>query len=128
MGTPWFKTGDKIVIFVVSVLVSVFLIWNTWGVNPDLKVYAVVARDGEVVKRIELNSINEPKYIFLNSGVNQIIVAERGRIRFLESDCPNRTCVKTGWLTKKGDKAVCIPTKTIIKVEGTSSEADTLAY
>lgn len=52
------------------------------------------------------------------SGVHKAtIVAEKNRICFLESDCPDKICVKTGWLSQPGEIAVCLPNKIIIKLE-----------
>jgi hypothetical protein len=42
------------------------------------------------------------------------ILAEKGRIRVLQSECPNKICVNTGWLTKPGDVAICVPGDTIV--------------
>lgn len=36
----------------------------------------------------------------------------------LSSDCPDKTCVKTGVLTMAGQKSVCLPNGVILSLEG----------
>lgn len=128
MNIPWLKTGDKILIATVTVLAAVILIWNIQGASPDPDVTAVITQDGRVIKQLDLLNLDEPEYLYLTGTVSQVIVAERGRIRFLESDCPNRTCVNSGWLTRAGDRAVCVPSRVVIKIVGKNPEMDTRAY
>jgi len=128
MNIPWLKTGDKILIATVTVLAAVILIWNILGASPDPDVTAVITQDGRIIKQLDLLNLNEPEYLYLTGTVSQVIVAERGRIRFLESDCPNRTCVNSGWLTRAGDRAVCVPSRVVIKIVGKNPEMDTRAY
>jgi hypothetical protein len=123
-----FKIGDKILIVVIAAIVAVFMTWNAFAVSPDKKITAVITQDGKLIRQINLNDINTPEYIKLNEGYNQIILAEKGRIRFLDSDCTNQTCVKTGWLIKPGDKAVCIPSKAVIAITGNNKEVDIFSY
>ena len=48
-------------------------------------------------------------------GTNIIEVAD-GRVRCLESDCSNQTCVKQGWVSGRGQTVVCLPHKLIVQV------------
>ena len=103
--------------------------WNTLGAKSSRHLTAVITQNSSLVKKINLTDLNKPVYIDLNEeGVHQVIQAEKGRIRFSESDCPHKTCVKTGWLTKPGDKAVCIPSRVVITIVGDNKKVDVLAY
>jgi len=128
MNIPWLKTGDKILIATVTVLAAAILAWNILWASPDPDVTAIMTQDGQVIKQIDLLNLDAPEYLYLTGTVSQVIVAERGRIRFLESDCPNRTCVNSGWLTRAGDRAVCVPSRVVIKIVGKNPEMDTRAY
>ncbi len=128
MNTRIFKIGDKILIVSIAVIAVLFMAWNTYGVSPGQQITAVIKQNGNLIKQINLNDLKNPEYINLNNGINQVILAEKGRIRFLESDCPNQTCVKTGWLTKSGDRAVCIPSKVVITIAGDNKQVDIFSY
>ncbi len=80
------------------------------------KLIAVITRNGSKIAELDLNKIEEPQYFSLDDGIHVTIVAEKGAIKFLEAACPDKICVKTGTLTKPGDQAICMPSKTIVKI------------
>lgn len=41
------------------------------------------------------------------------------KIRFIDSDCPDGTCEKMGFLSNQGQTAACIPAKVIVTINGT---------
>lgn len=55
-------------------------------------------------------------------GTNIIEVAN-GRVRCLESDCSNQTCVKQGWVSGHGQTVVCLPHKLIVQVVADPADA-----
>ena len=78
---------------------------------------AVVNQNRKEVNRIDLDAEKEVREIQI-PGVNVVLQAEKGRIRYLRSDCPDQICVKTGWLTGAGQMAACLPNKSIVTIEG----------
>ena len=40
-----------------------------------------------------------------------------GRIRFINSRCPDHICEGYGWLSKEHDQAVCMPAGVVVSVE-----------
>lgn len=128
MNIPTFKTGDKILIIVLAVMAVFILAWNSFGVNSGKQLTAVITQDGKIIKQIDLTDLKSPESVYIDEPVKQVIRAEQGKIRFMESDCPNKICVKTGWLTKAGDRAVCIPSKVVVTIVGENNKIDTFAY
>ena len=55
-------------------------------------------------------------------GTNIIEVAN-GRVRCLESDCSNQTCVKQSWVSGRGQTVVCLPHKLIVQVVADPADA-----
>lgn len=49
-----------------------------------------------------------------------------GRIRFLDSPCPGRYCVHTGWISRTGQVAACLPNGVVVEVEGGVREFDAI--
>ena len=41
---------------------------------------------------------------------------KNGAIRFLESNCPDKICVRTGFVTRAGQTAVCLPNKAVLRI------------
>ncbi len=129
MGIRIFKKGDKILIVSILIIAAVFFGLKALQKDSGGDLIAVVSQDGEEIKAINLTKLEDSQTIVIEEPLHQVLLAEKGRIRFEKSDCPNQTCVDTGWLTKAGDKAVCLPNKVVISIEGEGeSEVDTFAY
>jgi len=119
------KPGDIIIVLLVAA-VSVFLLLSA-APDSNQNLYAVITVSGEEAGRIELSGDMEPVEIKLED-IDVVITAQNGKIAFTYSDCPDQTCVHTGWLDSAGDIAVCIPNEVIVKIEGESgSDIDTIA-
>lgn len=112
------KKGDKILIgIIILVLVVGFAGVRFWQSTKSKDLVAVIYQNDKVIERIDLNKVEEPKEINLSGDYHNTIRVEKGRIRYEETDCPNRICVNTGWLTKYGDFAVCLPNQTVVDIE-----------
>ncbi len=57
------------------------------------------------------------------------IEVKEGRIRVLKSDCPQKICVQTGWISKPGQTIICVPNKVLIEIVGISNaEYNAVSY
>ena len=123
------KKGDLILILCIAIIAGLIFIVNNFASAIDSsQLTAEIVRDGKLVRSINLNEVKSPEYIYFDEGIRQVILVEKGRIRFLESDCRDKICVNGGWLTKTGDKAVCIPTKTSVKIVGDRKQIDGISF
>jgi len=77
---------------------------------------AVIIQDNRIIERINLDKVEKPRNILISGDYHNLIRVEKGRIRFEKSDCPNQSCVHTGWLEKYGDIAVCMPNRVIVEI------------
>lgn len=125
------KKGDKIaaillVFLIIASFIGVF-IYKTY-VKGSSRI-AVVEQNGKVVKTIDLNKVKEKSEFILpyNNGHFNKIEVEPGKIRFVDADCPDKICVKTGWISEPGQTAVCLPHKIIIRIEGKNSSYDQIS-
>lgn len=87
---------------------------------------AVVKVDGELVKEVRLNEVNEP-FIFVTKGAapgayNQIQF-EPGRVRVVDASCPDRLCVKQGWISRPGQSLVCPPNRLVVTITDEGAQA-----
>lgn len=127
------KKGDKFVLgMVVFVFFSCILSIGYYfigGSNND-KLVAEIYRDGQLLHSIDLEKVEKSDEIKIegSNGDLNIVEFEKGKIRFKESNCKDDVCVKTGWLSRKGEMAVCIPHKTYIKISGESKELDGVSF
>jgi hypothetical protein len=54
-------------------------------------------------------------------GISRIQI-KKGKARFLESPCPNKTCIQCAPVSKTGEWTACLPNRVFIRVEGTSDD------
>jgi len=44
-----------------------------------------------------------------------------GAVRFIDSPCPHRLCIKKGPVSRVGDLVACLPNGVVARIEGESS-------
>lgn len=128
MNIPMLKKGDVILVLLIVFGISLTAIvnngngsnsvssWNNAS-NPGKEdVYAIVKQDDKILKTINLTRLKKREVIKVPGQYNEFIVADQKKICFMSADCPDRLCVKTGWLSKPGQIAVCLPNRTLIKI------------
>lgn len=49
-------------------------------------------------------------------------VSESGKARITASTCLDKTCVRTGWISRPGQSIVCLPNRLVVRIEGTEAE------
>ncbi|MCL2366813.1 MAG: NusG domain II-containing protein [Oscillospiraceae bacterium] len=79
---------------------------------------AHIYHDGIRIDTLDLNEISEMLTLTLTfeNGTNTI-EAERGRIRMATADCPDRTCVHQGWISRGSLPIVCLPHRLVIRLD-----------
>lgn len=122
------KKGDKITSIIVILIITVSIIgvftYKNFKSGPEK--IALIKQDGKVIKTIDLNKIKyKQKFIvkYKSSNFNKIEI-ENGKIAITDADCPDKICVKTGWISEPGQSIVCLPHKLIIEIEGKNSNYD----
>ena len=80
---------------------------------------AHVYLDGSLIETMDLSAVTDPLFVSIESnlGVNTILI-ERGRICVSDADCPDRSCVRQGWITGGYIPIVCLPHRLVIRLEG----------
>ncbi|WP_298840560.1 NusG domain II-containing protein [Clostridium sp.] len=120
------KKGDKI----VGIILLIIVLITTGGTLiyknsiKGLENIAVIKRDGKVIKTIDLNKVVKPEEFTLKTenGDYNTIAVKHNSIRIIDANCPNKLCVKSGWITKPGEMIVCLPYKVIINIEAKADQ------
>lgn len=117
-----FMRADFIVILMVIILSFLLFIPNLLN-NSTLTAQIYV--DGKVVKEINLNEVEE-SFTFVPKDGTEIAVA-KSKICFSVAKCKDELCIKSGWLTSKGQTAACLPEKVVVTIKGTD-KTDMMTY
>ncbi|EQB3098747.1 NusG domain II-containing protein [Clostridium botulinum] len=129
------KKGDKIVIYIVSILLAlsvISIIFFKFFVKSENAV-AVIKQNGKIIEKVDLSKVKEKRQLKINyndkdhKGYN-IIEIDKGSIRFIDADCSDKVCIKSGVLKKPGETAACLPHKLIITIEKNDKEVDEVSY
>lgn len=94
--------------FVVIPMLSLTPIWHPSSRSNDVRIY-------KENRLLEIQSLQHDRIISYGNVKVQI---ENGRARFLESNCPRRICVHTGWIDKPGQTVVCVPNRMLMEITG----------
>lgn len=108
------KKGDVLVLMLAAGLVGMSY-GAFWTARSEGRV-AVISVNHRIVEQI---SITAPDDLDVEGviGTSRLRVREGG-IRFIDSPCPGRYCVHTGWLTSTGQVAACLPNGVVVEVLG----------
>lgn len=83
---------------------------------PSGSVVRIVS-DGELVETIDLSASPDRVIEIETERGRNTVTVENHRIRVSEADCPDRTCVKTGFLSG-ARPIICLPHKLVIEYTG----------
>ena len=105
--------------FLPSILTSLNFKNQDWSQPLE----AIVKIKGQEVDRFTLstNQAIEKTY-YPNDGQYNIIQVEGEKIRIKEDNSPDQIGVLTGWISKPGQTAICLPHSLIIEVLGPRQE------
>ena len=108
------------------------VLWLAVANTGQRGVTAVVERDGQVLLTRDLGRLEGPESVEIEgaNGVTLTVELSKEGARVAEADCPDKTCQRTGLLTRAGESAVCLPGRIVLRLEGpeTGEEMDAETY
>lgn len=116
------KKGDAFIILFFAFLCLLLFLPPLFAGSGN--VTAVIWRDGEKVREIDLSAVEKSFEIQVNGCV---LLVERGKISFASSTCRDKLCKKSGYLSKNGDTAACVPNKVVVRIENGKENFDAVA-
>ena len=119
------KPSDILSAVLVLALVLVAL-WRFAVPKAQQDLVAVVTVDGVKQLELPLYEVEDPTRLSLEDyGVPANLELDHNQIRFVNVDCPDHLCEKSGWLVENHQSAVCMPNKTVVSVYGLGDVSDT---
>lgn len=100
------------------------LIWLRFAMLQTDQIYGEIWQDGECVERIELADSYHNMITRSGRTTEYTIEIDGKRMRFVNSQCPDHTCERTGWISRVGDTAVCLPNRAMIKIVRADGSSD----
>ena len=114
------RKGDFILSVLFVILLAVWLYMRSAGVGSD-ELSADIIQDGKVIRSLKLKPGMPPQEFTVerDGGWNRIR-AEGEMIAVVDANCPDKYCVRRGWLKEAGSSAVCAPHRLEIRISGKS--------
>lgn len=121
MRPVWLRRGDMAAacaVLVTALLAALFL----WIGRPTADQAAVQYPDGHTV----LYALDDSRTLEItgHNGIVLTVEIRDGRVRVRESNCPDQVCVHSGWLSRGGQTAACVPAGVCVQVYGKQTAVD----
>lgn len=110
------RKANLVLVLVLVVLCS----WAVWQLvlRPAYPGKTVTVRqENEVLETITLPTGHSKTHSLKRWGVNMELELSPGMACVLHSDCPDKICVNTGWLSESGQTAVCMPNRITVTID-----------
>ena len=108
--------GVRIIAASILILLIVSVIAVVIGFRPSDKKIVKILQDNKVIYTLDLSNEKDRTFRIeaVNGGWNDITIKD-GRICVSCADCPDQTCVNTGFLRSEGVPVVCLPHRLVIR-------------
>ncbi|HBK67227.1 MAG TPA: hypothetical protein DDZ91_01170 [Firmicutes bacterium] len=117
--------ADRWLTFFLIVISLALWVWKTWGFHSStLQVQAIC--DGRIIFSTDLGEGDSHLYQLPLPGGDANLEVKDGAVRLLAVDddfCPEKICIRTGWIKNQGESIICAPNKLVIQIIGTLGES-----
>lgn len=104
-------------VFIIGLAGSIFLLNRSHGT------WIEIVQDNEVLYGLDLAGTADQIIEIEYEGRVNTVQIENHRIRMLEADCPDHTCINMGWLDSS-IPIVCLPNHLVIQFANVGSDID----
>ena len=116
------KRTDWIIIG-ITLLFLFLLLYFMHNRESDSGAIARKSANGETDADIALDTAADGKLTNPEIPFAQFEI-QNHQIRFIEAKCPDKFCERTGWISRPGETAVCLPNRIVVRVEGKKQDFD----
>ena len=107
-------------IFLLGVAGSLWMLRMPHGTQVN------IGQDGTVLYAFDLAFAGDQTFEIEYEGRINTVQIENGRIRMLEAECPDQTCVHMGWLDSGAMPIVCLPNHLSIEFADSEDDVDAM--
>ncbi len=121
---PIVSLKDIIIILLFLLVALLFLVFQSRSSGSGATCEILYQR--EIVMNV---SLDKEQTFSIEQLPNVVLEVRDGRIAFIQSDCPDKTCVRTGFISEHGQFAACLPNGIALRIVADHNEdtPDTIA-
>lgn len=117
----------KILIAVAAVIFAAGVIASVIILNAPKKNNVQIKSGGKVLYTLDLSQEHDRSFeIKTDSGSNTVEIKD-GKIRVKDADCPDKTCMRMGWLDSSAMPIVCLPHGLVISFTDADGGVDAIS-
>lgn len=117
----WFRKQDILLIVCLLFVALVVLCAYTFLNRGTDNAVCEIVYDGLPVKRVELS---QDATFNLEQNPHVRFEIKDHAIAFIESDCPDKVCIHSGFLSRQGQMAACLPNRVSIRIVSAEDDND----
>lgn len=114
------KKNFKWVALFLAVIVVCLAVMLVSARSSSPAACARITSEGSLLRTVDLQNVTEPyEFTVTNSeGGENVIRVENGKIAVISASCPDKLCVKRGYISTSLSPIVCLPNKLSVSVMG----------
>ncbi|MEF9865997.1 MAG: NusG domain II-containing protein [Oscillospiraceae bacterium] len=106
------KKQNIIFISIILIISAAIAIFGLLRPNGAVAVVSVADKSTE-----KISLAKDGVFKIENGNLPVTLQVKDGKIRFINSVCPDHVCEGFGWLSKEEDRAVCAPARVVVSIE-----------
>ncbi len=109
------KADTKLLLAIILLSLFVFALLKFYATVLPTERQVVIKVSGEVVKKISLQEGTHLQKITIEGKKGPAIIEIKGwKVRMVEAFCPDKLCVKQGWISNPGQSIICVPNEVVL--------------
>lgn len=118
---------NKVLIAIAAFIFLIGIIGSLFALLAPKENTVRVISDGKVLYTFDLNIAQDQTFTVPFHGSSNTVEIKDGKIRVKSAQCPDQTCVHSGWLHSSAMPIVCLPNRLVIEFTAGSDEIDAMA-
>lgn len=116
----------KILIVIAAFIFAAGVAGSVFALIPAEGERVNIIQDGKIIRSFDLSREDDKIFTVEYNGSSNTIEIKDGKIRVKSAECPDKTCVHSGWLGSSAAPIVCLPNRLVIEFEKGAGEIDAL--
>jgi hypothetical protein len=109
----WWAPGDIVIVLLVTGLSAFLIFAGVAGANGGaLQVRVIV--NGKEARVLPLDA-DKTFTIDGFQGQSQVEISG-SQVRMVDSACPDKLCVRAGWISRPGESIICLPNRVVLEI------------
>jgi len=117
----------KIFVSVAAILLIIGIAGSVFVLNSRGGSVVEITQNDKVIRTIDLQTAGDECFDIEYGGSKNTIEIKDGKIRVKSAECPDKTCVHTGWLSSSAMPIVCLPNHLVIRFAASDNDVDAVA-